>query len=128
MAASTPSARLAQADFRPPRRHPPTLRLFNAFLPGLLRRFCGVTDVDIADEDVRRLRGLAGERLLLTPNHPTNDDPALLFALAKAADMPFYYLACRETFDGLAGYGAESFSAWARTPWCGEPRTVNLSA
>lgn len=100
---SSPAVRLPGTDFRPPRLSLPTLRLFNALLPGLLRRFCGVEAVEIAPEDVRRLQALVGERLLLTPNHPTNDDPALLLALARAAGMPFYYLACRETFDNLGG-------------------------
>ena len=96
-------ARIAGTDFRPARLHPPTLRLFWAALPLLLRRFCDVTRVDVPPEDVARLKALAGERLLLMPNHPTNDDPALLFALSHAANLPFHYLACRETFDGLHG-------------------------
>ncbi|MBV9850193.1 MAG: 1-acyl-sn-glycerol-3-phosphate acyltransferase [Armatimonadetes bacterium] len=96
-------ARTAGTDFRPARLHPPTLRLFWAALPLLLRRFCDVVRVDIPPEDIARLKSLAGERLLLTPNHPTNDDPALLFALSQAANVPFHYLACRETFDGLGG-------------------------
>ena len=103
MAASSPAARIARTDFRPPRLHLPTLRLFNALLPGLLRRFCEVEAVEIAPEDVQRLQSLAGSRLLLTPNHPTNDDPALLFTLARAAGQSFHYLACRETFDNLYG-------------------------
>jgi len=103
MAASSPAARVAGTDFRPPRLHPPTLRLLQTLLPGLLRWVCGVEAVDIPAEDIGRLRALAGERLLLAPNHPTNDDPALLFALAKAAGMPFYYLCCREAFDHLGG-------------------------
>ena len=96
-------AHVAGTDFRAARLHPPTLRLFWAALPLLLRRFCAVARVDIPPEDVARLKALAGERLLLTPNHPTNDDPALLFALSHAANIPFHYLACRETFDGLGG-------------------------
>jgi len=47
MASSPPAARVAGTDFRPPRPHPPTLRLFQTLLPGLLRRFCGVVAVDI---------------------------------------------------------------------------------
>ncbi len=103
MAASSPAARIARTDFRPPRLHPPTLRLFNALLPDLLRRFCEVKSVEIAPGDVQSLQSLVGSRLLLTPNHPTNDDPALLFALARAAGQEFHYLACRETFDNLRG-------------------------
>lgn len=104
MAASSPAAHLAGTDFRPPRLHLPTLRLFQTLLPALLRRFCGVESVDIPDEDARRLYRLAGEHLLLTPNHPTNDDPALLFALSKAIGVPFHYLCCREAFDHLHGW------------------------
>ena len=96
-------ARIAGTDFRPARLRLPTLRLFWAVLPLLLRRFCDIVRVDISPEDVARLRALGGDRLLLTPNHPTNDDPALLFALSRAANVPFHYLACRETFDGLGG-------------------------
>ena len=96
-------ARVAGTDFRPARLHLPTLRLFWAALPFLLRRFCDAVQVDVPPDDLARLKALTGERLLLTPNHPTNDDPALLFALSRAARMPFHYLACRETFDGLHG-------------------------
>lgn len=105
MAAASNSSptQVAGTDFRPPRLSPSTLRLWYALLPGLLRRFCGVVAVDVPAEDRERLKALAGERLLLTPNHPTNDDPALLFALAKAAGQSYYYLACRETFDLLGG-------------------------
>ncbi len=106
MAASSSSAvpvRVIGTDFRPPRLSAGTLRLWNAALPFLLRRFCDVVAVDIPGDDLARLKSLAGERLLITPNHPTNNDPALLFALAKAAGESFYYLACRETFDILGG-------------------------
>lgn len=96
-------ARVAGTDFRPPRLSAGTLRLWNAALPFLLRRFCDVVAVEIPGDDLARLKSLAGERLLLTPNHPSNNDPALLFALAKAAGESFYYLACRETFDILGG-------------------------
>lgn len=106
MAASSSSAvpaHITGTDFRPPRLSAGTLRLWNAVLPFLLRRFCDVVAVEIPSDDLARLKSLAGERLLLTPNHPTNNDPALLFALAKAAGESFYYLACRETFDILGG-------------------------
>lgn len=94
---------MAGTDFRPPRLSTGALRLWNAALPLLLRRFCDVVAVEIPPGDLTRLKSLVGERLLLTPNHPTNNDPALLFALAKAAGQSFHYLACRETFDLLGG-------------------------
>ncbi|MEO7718955.1 MAG: 1-acyl-sn-glycerol-3-phosphate acyltransferase [Capsulimonas sp.] len=90
-------------DFRPPHLNPTLLRLTYRLLPALLRWGCDVSTVDISAADVALLRSLSGRRLLITPNHPTNCDPALLFALSKAADIPFHYLACRETFSGLFG-------------------------
>jgi 1-acyl-sn-glycerol-3-phosphate acyltransferase len=91
-----------KADFRPATLHMPTLRLWNACLPFIMRRFCEVDGVEVPEPDLARLKAAAGERLIVTPNHPTNTDPVLIFALARAADIPLHYVACRETFD-LAG-------------------------
>ena len=103
MPPSSADARIAGTDFRAARIHLPTVRLWYAVLPWALRRFCQVEAVDIPPTDAARLQSLRGERLLIAPNHPTDRDPALLFALARAADAPFHYLACRETFDGFGG-------------------------
>lgn len=103
MASSSTGTKIAGTDFREARLHLPTLRLWHVCLPFMLRRFCNVVAVDIPAEDGARLKALRGERLLLAPNHPTNVDPTLLFALSKAVETPFHYLACRETFDGLGG-------------------------
>jgi len=93
----------AGTDFRPARLHMPTLRLWYACLPFFMRRFCDVSEVEVPAADLARLKAAADERLVITPNHPTNTDPALLFALAKAADVSFHYVACRETFDMAGG-------------------------
>lgn len=73
-----------------------------AVLPFVLPRL-GVVGVDYVKEDLDRLRALAAHRVLLTPNHPTNNEPALLFHLGCRVGQPFYFLACREAFDPLAG-------------------------
>ena len=121
-------ARIAGTDFRPPRLHLPTLRLFRAALPLLLRRFCDVARVDIPPDDVARLKALAGERLLLTPNHPTNDDPALLFALSQAAGhaVPLPGLP-RDVRRPAAACGGGSSSGSARTRSCAARRTGSRS-
>jgi 1-acyl-sn-glycerol-3-phosphate acyltransferase len=62
-----------------------------------------VLRVEIGDEDIKCLQALENERVILTPNHPTNTDPALLLELSHRARMPFYYLSCREAFDGWSG-------------------------
>jgi 1-acyl-sn-glycerol-3-phosphate acyltransferase len=101
---STPSqGKIAGADFRPAKLHLPTLRLWYACLPLIMRQFCDVSSVEIGANDLARLKATEGKRMVITPNHPTNTDPALIFALAKASGIPFHYVACRETFDMAGG-------------------------
>ena len=57
--------------------------------------------MDIRPKDAARIKSLSAQRLLIAPNHPTNFDPSLLFALSHSADTPFHYLACHETFDRM---------------------------
>ena len=63
-----------------------------------------VVRVEISDADVARLKSLENERVVITPNHPTNTDPALVFELSRRAHIPFHYLCCREAFDGWNGW------------------------
>ncbi len=97
----------AHTDFRPPRLNRTTVKFCWAVLPFILRRFGDIVAVDVPPEDRVRLKALAPERLILTPNHPTIYEPFALFALSRIARMPFHYLANRETFDdhwGLSGW------------------------
>jgi 1-acyl-sn-glycerol-3-phosphate acyltransferase len=79
---------------------------FRHTLPLILPRL-GVVGVDYDTADLDRLRALKDERVLLTPNHPTNTEPALLFHLSAAVRQPFLYLACREAFEPLGGLWGE---------------------
>jgi len=67
----------------------------------------GIVDVDYRPEDLQRLRDLGHRRVLLTPNHPTNLEPALLFHLSAAVRTPFHFLACRESFAQAGGLWGE---------------------
>jgi 1-acyl-sn-glycerol-3-phosphate acyltransferase len=81
----------------------PTVRgFFQTTLP-LILPWLGIVGVDYRDEDLALLRDLSNRRVLLTPNHPTNTEPALLFHLSCAVRQPFYFLATRETFNILGG-------------------------
>lgn len=89
-------------NFRPPIPCPPMLWLAGACIPVALKRRA-VSHIEIDPADIERLHALRGERVVLTPNHPTNTDPALVFELSRRARMSFHYLACREAFDGWHG-------------------------
>lgn len=93
-----PRRRLA---FRPPKRSAFWLWLGNLALPTVLKRGYGIVSVHYEAKELESFRGLTFERLLITPNHPTHAEPAVMFHLAKTVGRPFYYLSNREGF-GLA--------------------------
>lgn len=61
--------------------------------------------IDLAAEpdDLQRLQALEGKRRLLLPNHPTFQDPIVVFLLSARLNQTFYYLAAYESFKGLLG-------------------------
>lgn len=93
----------SKENFRPAIDSPKTYALASLASRPVLRAARGVQRVEIAGGDIKRLRALRNERLVLTPNHPTNTDPALMFELSRRAQMPFHYLCCREAFDHWNG-------------------------
>lgn len=60
-------------------------------------------DLTVEQEDLERLQGLQGKRRLLMPNHPTFQDPIVVFLLSARLHQTFYYLAAYESFRGLLG-------------------------
>jgi 1-acyl-sn-glycerol-3-phosphate acyltransferase len=93
----------ASSHFRPAIESPRTRTLISLASRPILRAARGVQRVEIASADLKRLRDLRDERVVLTPNHPTSTDPALMFELSRRAQMPFHYLCCREAFDKWGG-------------------------
>lgn len=83
------------------------IALVRAALPLLLRGI-GIRSIHYSGGELDRYRGMARDRVLIVPNHPTNADPAILFHLGATARTVPYFLACRESFDAW-------FGAWG---WC----------
>ena len=54
--------------------------------------------LEIAPQDLARLRQYDGERMLLFPNHPSFHDPMVMFTLSRRLQQPFQFLAAHETF------------------------------
>ncbi len=82
---------------------------FRVAIPYLLSQR-GVVGVDYDPADLERLRALEGSRILLTPNHPTNTEPLLMFHLSCIVRQPFFFMATRDAFDALWGLGGKVMS------------------
>ena len=70
-------------------------------------------DLQIDSDDLRRLQDLKGKRRLLLPNHPTFQDPIVVFLLSARLHQTFYYLAAYESFKGLLGWFLQRVGAYS---------------
>lgn len=84
--------------FQPPRPSPLTISLARAITPFYMRKYMGVSRVEIAAEDIDKLAALKSQRVMLTPNHPAQD-PVVLFELSRRLGMHFCWMAARELFE-----------------------------
>jgi len=90
--------------FVPPRHNAALFWFARTFVPQLGRLFGNVHDITVAPEDRARLEALREHRAILSPNHPTETDPIVVFWLARLLRQQFHFLATRETLDGPRGY------------------------
>ncbi len=100
-------ARSKRMRFRPPRPSRFVENLCGRFLPKILKRGYGITAVEYQSQELERLQEILGQRVLITPNHPTHAEPVILFHLSRTVGHPFFYLSNREAFDrawGLFGW------------------------
>ncbi len=87
-------------DFYPDRQNPLFTRLFQS-LSYPLAWWKYQMRLRISIEDVAKLKVLRGDRVILMPNHPTFDDPIVLFLLSTRAGELFHFLSAYANFKGL---------------------------
>jgi 1-acyl-sn-glycerol-3-phosphate acyltransferase len=74
------------------------MRLADLIMPAYLRRVMGVTRVELDAASRARLEALRGQRVMLTPNHPSYE-PAVLYKVSRQLGLRFCWLAAREVFE-----------------------------
>lgn len=102
------ATRLVQSDarsrpkpftFRPPKPNRVAIALQKSILPFAIRRKLKVTEIEIEDDDLARLRALESERCLLLPSHSGGFEPYIIMHLSKLLGDYYYYLAAMEAFE-----------------------------
>jgi 1-acyl-sn-glycerol-3-phosphate acyltransferase len=94
-----PRARPKPFSFYPPNTSPFWIRVIKLGLRRSIRRKLKVTEIDISDADLDRLRGLKGQRCLLTPSHSGGYEPHIILYLSKLLNDIFNYVAAIEVFE-----------------------------
>ena len=90
------------ALFFPPKQQPILIRLVQSVSYLVLQRLyrCGLV---VSDDDVAKLRAIAGARVVYVCNHPTMEDGMVLFSLAARVGQLWHYIVAKESFKGLQG-------------------------
>lgn len=92
--------------FRPPKTSSFLIRLAKLILPLILRLAPKVSEVEVQEEDLRRLKELKGLRVILTPSHSGGLEPFVVFHLSKLLGEEFNFLAAKETFERFSFAGS----------------------
>lgn len=90
--------------FIPPADSPALIRCCHGCLPALMRLLANLREVRIPPDELQILREAVRSRALLAPNHPTGNDPYVLFWLSRELRVRFNYLAAREVLHGPRGH------------------------
>jgi 1-acyl-sn-glycerol-3-phosphate acyltransferase len=95
---------MAKRSFLSPIINPLVVGAIRLLMPTLRRTLFGGISISIAADDLAKLRQYKGQRMLLLPNHPTGEEPVVLFDIATALDEVFNFVAAREVFDWEHGF------------------------
>lgn len=90
--------------FLSPIINPVVVAAVRVLLPVMMRHLFGGMRVVISDTDLAKLRTYQGKRMLLLPNHPTGEEPVVLFEVSRWLNEVFNFVAAREVFDWERGF------------------------
>lgn len=96
---SDPRARPKPFTFRPPKSNRLVIALFKMRLRRAIRRKLKVTEIDISQDDLEKLRKLKGKRCLVTPSHSGGFEPHIIMYLSKLLGDHYNYMAAMEAFE-----------------------------
>jgi 1-acyl-sn-glycerol-3-phosphate acyltransferase len=96
---SDPRSRPKPFTFRPPRRNRLVIAFCKRILPFVIRSKLKVTEIEIGDDDLEKLKALRGKRCLLMPSHSGGFEPYIILHLSKLLGDDYNYLAAMEAFE-----------------------------
>jgi 1-acyl-sn-glycerol-3-phosphate acyltransferase len=98
-------ARPKPFTFRPPKSNRLVIALFKRTLRRAIRRKLKVTEIDVSQDDLEKLRKLQGKRCLVTPSHSGGFEPHIIMYLSKLLGDDYNYVAAMEAFEQSPIFG-----------------------
>lgn len=103
---------MARPIFYPAQLKPRLVRLLQRVLP-IFGRWHSRLELIISTEAQVQLANLRDSPCLLLCNHPTFQDPLVMFLFSGVLERPFYYMAAHERFKGLEGWLIRQIGAYS---------------
>lgn len=98
--------------FRPPKPNFLSLGIGRLVTRPALRWIYGIVRIEYMPGDLRRFEAIQDDRVLITPNHPTNAEPVVMFHLSRVVRRRFYFVSNRESFDRVFGLFGKLLQSW----------------
>ncbi len=101
--------------FYEPRDNEFFIKFAKFILPLTLKHFYKIREIQIEQKDIEKLKNLKNQRVILCPNHPTTNDPIIMFYLSKILNYNFNYLAAWDVFveNPIQGYIIQHLGAYS---------------
>jgi 1-acyl-sn-glycerol-3-phosphate acyltransferase len=96
---SDPRARPKPFTFYPPKNNRFLTGLFKMGIRRAIRRKLHVTEIEISQDDLERLRQLKDQRCLVAPSHSGGFEPHIIMYLSKLLRRDYNYVAAMELFE-----------------------------
>lgn len=103
---------MPQRSFYPAKLAPRLVYRLQKIAPWLMRWFYQL-DLVLSTEPQVQLSTLRQAPCLFLCNHPTFQDPAVMFLFSGVVRQPFYYLAAYERFQGPEGWLLQRIGAYS---------------
>lgn len=99
-------------SFYPPHLNPPLVSLLQTLVPAVAHTVHRL-DLIVSTEPSVQLQTLQRQPCLLLCNHPTFDDPLVLFLFSAYLQVPFHYMTAYEQFLGWQGMFLQQVGAYS---------------
>jgi|AGTN01.1.fsa_nt_gi 1-acyl-sn-glycerol-3-phosphate acyltransferase len=87
-----------------PGNSPALIGLGKLLLPTYMRLAKQVSDMVVVENGLKQFASLTGKRVVICPNHASEDDAEAIFGFSRLTREDFYYLTAHEIFHGHKGW------------------------
>ncbi|MGK7951938.1 MAG: 1-acyl-sn-glycerol-3-phosphate acyltransferase [Xenococcaceae cyanobacterium] len=111
-------------QFYPPKLNPVFTRLVQS-ISYVSAYYAYKVELEVAAEDIAKIKAIEDNRIVYLPNHPTLDDGVVLFMLSARLGQLFHYIVAKEAFKGWMGKFLQLIGAYSIKRGLGDRASIS---